>query len=216
VKINNKQFPVHNLTTPILVTLKNIETNLKTKTMNFIMPGKIKYYLLKKTSVSCNLLVAITKLTEQVVGNVTLNLYLRLGDYPTLTEHDYHMSIQYRPTGEAVSDDESNDATLHFKKIDVSSFLVSNISGLLKEKEQPLTGSRDGNGSTMANETIVYFGLTYEGLMPPLRIFNNPFTYDTLDKRGEYVFNLTTSCTECRFWNVSSLQWMTEGLAVSY
>ena len=182
------------------------------------MPGQFKYYVLYETSLSCNLLVDVAKVTEEiVVGNVTLNFYLRIGDYPKVTEYDYHISIQYRPSSigaesnsSATDYDEYQDGDkLHFKKLGDNSFLMFNLSGLLEKKEQL-------NASTVVNETAIYLGLTYEGLMPPLELITNPYTYDVLEKRGQYVFKVTTSCAECRFWNESSLQWMTEGLEVSH
>jgi len=176
---------------PIKISLENHPDEFLTHNLSLRLPGRIKYKNIPVNSSSCNLILHFAQ--SDNVTNVTF--LVQYGEAPRLDEYDAKIVITKGDAGKI----DANSPNL--KVLDGRSLIMSNF------KEYRYGSSK--------NEEII-IGYWYEGPMPDIHKFGNPWTHDTLDLPQLYNYTMISLCAGCSYWHEVKEIWTQDGCSVSH
>ena len=228
-KSGSKKVDVNNTQSPIVIKLQNKVETYKKVNISLPMPGLLKFHTVKLDSIDCQLLLNIdspeillddndTKgeenesplfLQQQRQQNITskfplLHVYVQYGKPPSRDDHDFRFAL-YR--GKPINVIRNETRVAHVEMVDNRTLFMWSFD----EFEY----GRSGNLSTRRNNrTLLYIAFHYDGLMPDLQRFDNPYTFDILEKKGNFNFTLISFCAKCSYWNEKDEKWKSDGCEV--
>ena len=170
------------------------------------MPGELRISKFVLNNTNDSLLVRFA-FPSNTTG-VALVVYLQYGKAPTSKQFDvkFNMSQEYNVT---VERDKSvncgnvtakNDRRACCRVVSKNGFHCYNF---------------DNFTHAYKNNREVWFGITYEGAMPPKTIISNPFTFDEVEVTNTMNFTQQLITPSCKYWNENMSRYESDGLKVS-
>uniref|UniRef100_A0A7M5WZ65 Uncharacterized protein n=1 Tax=Clytia hemisphaerica TaxID=252671 RepID=A0A7M5WZ65_9CNID len=199
-KAGQNEVKVNNTESPIVIKLENKVSSMKKTQISLPMPGFLKIHKVKLKSTDCQLLLSLNPEVANVNEGTRLVVYVQYGKPPTTHDHDFAFELRNKEPIKLIQ-----NSTLNKTEERVSNVELMNDGTLF------LWSFDDLKYGNFTNKTILFLAFRYEGLMPDLLKFDNPYTYDVLEMRGSMNYSLITFCAECSYWNKEDSKWKSDG-----
>ena len=146
---------------------------MKKTQISLPMPGFLKIHKVKLKSTDCQLLLNLSPEDASLNEGTRLEVYVQYGKPPTTHDHDFAFELRHQEPIKLIQNSTLNKTEER----------VSNVA-LMDDRTLFLWSFDELKYGNFTNKTILYLAFRYEGLMPDLLKFDNPYTYDLLEMKG--------------------------------
>ena len=145
-------------------------------------------------------------------GNKTLrspllHVYVQYGKPPSHEDHDFRFMLY---SGKPIQLVRNKTRVANVEIIDKRTLFMWSFD----EFKYGGADNRNITGRRRDNRTLLYMALYYDGAMPDIQRFSNPYTYDILELAGSFNFSLISFCAKCSYWNEKEEKWKSDGCEV--